>query len=235
MNLRSLQIRLAIAAFASLTTFSRADVAFSDLSATAPYFYGFQGWAVEGALQSPPGGQTIGAQFTSTLSGGITSVVLGLTLYPFGNVPSDANVNVYLEPVPSTPGLVDLNTAILLGTATTTTVFTENDGSELTDVTLIAPGLVSLTANQAYYLILQPTDPNTLAVWNGNNTNAEGNLFLSRDLGASFIPFGNNPNNTLPAFQIEVTSVPEPASLWLAALGVIGAVILRLRKTTRPT
>jgi hypothetical protein len=120
MNLRSLQIRLAIAAFASLTTFSRADVAFSDLSATAPYYYGFTGWSVEGALQSSPDGETVGAQFASTLSGGITSVGLGLSLFPFGNVPSDANVNVYLEPVPSTPGLVDLNTAILLGTITPT-------------------------------------------------------------------------------------------------------------------
>jgi hypothetical protein len=224
-NPRSSQIGLALAAFACVVTLCRADVAFSDLSATAPYYDSGGGFLVEGSLVFF-GSQTVGAQFTSTLSGNISSVLLGLSLSPFGG---DGNVNVYVEPVPSTPGLVNLNTAILLGTATTTTPF-GSDGSQLTSVTLV-PGLISLSANQDYYLILQPTDPNTGTVWNGNNTSATGNVFQSSDGGATF---GPGQNGNLPAFQIEVTSVPEPASLWLTAVGATCTLMLRLRRKTRP-
>jgi len=201
-------------------TFSRADVAFSDLSATAPYYFHPIGYAVVGD------GQTMGAQFTSGLTGGITSVTLGLevlNIFP-GN---DGNVNVYFEPVPSSPGLVDLSTATLLGTATTTTDYFTSDSSQLTSVNLLAPGLITLTANQQYYLIVQPGDSNTFVSWASNNTGATGNVFISPDFGATFAPF---PTNTFPAFQIETAAVPEPSSLFLGALGAIGAGILSLRR-----
>ena len=222
MNLRFRRTSLSIGIFSCVAVLCRADVAFSDLSATSPYYDTNGGYLVEGSTIFL-GSSTIGAQFTSTLSGNISSVLLGLSLSPFGG---DGSVNVYLEPVPSTPGLVNLNTAILLGPATTTTPF--GDGSQLTSVTLI-PGLISLSANQDYCLILQPSDPNTGTLWNLNNTSTTGNVFISGDGGVTFTPTGGND---LPAFQIELASVPEPSSLWVGVAAVIGALILRRRQRT---
>lgn len=228
MNLRFLKTSLFIGIFSCVAVLCRADVAFSDLSATSPYYDLSAAYDVVGTTAGLFGSQTVGAQFTAFASGGINSILLGLTYNPGGT----GTVNVYLESVPPTPGLVNLNTAILLGTATTTTVF-GGGVTQLTNVTLAAPGLISLGANQDYYLILQPSSPTTDAEWNGNNTAANGNVFFSSDLGATF---SGGFFQTLPAFQIDVAAaVPEPSSLWVGVAAVIGALILRLRKkTSRP-
>lgn len=227
MNTRLLRVGLAVAALASLATLSRADVAFSDLSPTVPFYTPGSGYFV---LASPTFSQTLGAQFTSALTGNITAVSLGLSLYLGGG--GDGTVNVYLEPVPSSPGLVDLSTAILLGIATATVAIGSDDGSQLTSVTLV-PGLISLASNESYYLILQPNNPNTGTLWDTNNTGASGNEFVSHNLGVTFTPLFANPNTTLPAFEIDVASVPEPSSLLLVAASLLGAGLFACARSER--
>jgi hypothetical protein len=78
MNPRFLRIHLAIAVLALLATISRADIAFSDLPATAPY-YVLGGYLVVGATANLGNSLTVGAQFTASTSGGIDALLLGLT------------------------------------------------------------------------------------------------------------------------------------------------------------
>lgn len=205
-----LRVGLVVTALVSLATSSRADVAFSDLDSVVPYYDANSYYGIEGALD-PNGSETWAAQFTPQLSGNLSAILLGLTLTGL-----DGHVNVYLKAL-SSPGFLSVSNAILLGTATTTTAFAGGDGSSLTSVTLLAPGSISLTANQGYFLILQPGNPNTAGAWNLNNTGATGTVSSSTNLGASF---SFTFNDTLPAFEIDVTSVPEPSTYAMMALGV---------------
>jgi hypothetical protein len=105
-------------------------------------------------------------------------------------------------------------TSLVSGTVTTSGAFAYTS----TDLTTFVPeSSVLITAGTRYWLVLTPHSDTTLDSWEFNSIGKMGRFALSGD----GVNWGQNPSDSMYAFQINLAPVPEPSSLMLAAAGLV--------------
>lgn len=207
---------LAVVAAAGL---AKADVAFSDLAATSPYYTTTSAYQVFGFNSAP----SYASSFVSSTTGNISTVSVGISLVSFG---FDGHLNLSLGlAAPDSLGF----TSIALGTVNANT--TVQDGSQLGTLSLSTLTSPLLVQGQTYYLIVSAASSNTYDYWwsnsDPNNPNYQSNIYSSQG-GAPFTLIGSGP---APAFEVDTAvAVPEPATWMLPCLSV-GAVLWCRRRT----
>jgi hypothetical protein len=93
---------------------------------------------------------------------------------------------------------------------------------------------VSLTAGTKYYLQLSAGSPTTVAEWFDNSVGASGTLYQCGGSNSTFtlcLGYATIGTATIGAFDIlsASSSVPEPASLALFSMAVVGLGLIRHR------
>lgn len=210
---------MAIGNYAGNTVAANTVAAFSTLGDPAHYD-ATTGAAVRGATATT---FTIYAghanQFTAAYSGLLSSIDLGIT-FPFYAANRQVDVRLALDVNDFLPP----PTALTTGTVTAAGSFETGQNSALTVFTPASE--VSIVAGQKYWLILLPHDTKTDIVWNQNTEGILGR-FAATYYNAN--SWGQNPSDTMRAFRVNVTLVPEPTALTLWLAGSLLLAIPRLR------
>lgn len=215
------QLALQVLAVVCASALARADVAFSDLAATSPYYSTSSAYQVWGFGTHP----SYASSFVSLTTGNISTVSVGISRV-FSSY--DGPLNLSLSVVaPDSTGF----TSILLGTVSANS--TLQDGSQLGILSLSTLTSPLLSQGQTYYLIVSAASTNTWDYWwsnsDPNNPNYQSNIYSSQD-GAPFTLIGPGP---APAFEVNtVAAVPEPTTWMLSCLGV-GAILWCRRRTRK--
>ncbi len=166
--------------------------------------------------------QVIGEQFVASEMATLTDVLLPLSV--FGSSPSTPLLAVYIESeVSGAPGAI-LDT--LTGTI----------GSSLSLVEFTCSTCSTLTAGTKYFLVAQDTVAGSTAVWSFAN-----GLFgpiSSNDIGSATGPWQGGSDDFVAGFQVdgEVNgTVPEPSSIFLLGMGLLGILSVGGSKLRRST
>lgn len=197
---------LALAFVAASIAVAKADVAFSDLAATSPYYPGYPSGSAYQTWGSDFGAGSIsyGSSFVSAATGNISAVTLGISRYSSFN----GTLNLFLGiGAPDLPG----STMVALGSVTAGPV---QDGSQLQTVLLNTNTSALLTAGQTYYLIEQPAAHDTYDFWwidgNPNSPNNQSAIYKSL-AGGAFEYIGTG---AAPAYEVDVVPMAPTPPGW---------------------
>jgi hypothetical protein len=179
-----------------------ADIAYSNLG-SPPSYNCCSGWTV-GGINSPVGLVNDAEQFTSSVSGNVNQIDVGLGWVTGGN-PS-ATIQLWTS-VGDLPG-----TMLGSGTVSNLPVF----GSTSTILATITGNLGAVTAGNQYFVVIL-ADAGAWEAWNWNDTNATG--LLLQDSGNGWNSF---PGQVDGAFDVLTGSgVPEPGTFVMLGSGVV--------------
>lgn len=189
-----------------------ATVLYSNLGPGNSYNPGV-GWTIMG----PAGAESYAqfALFTPTAGGDVAQIDVALRTVA-GN--GSAVVSLWTESG-GLPG-------VLLGSWFVTSTVNFGGCCDVTSATGITG--VTLTGGQSYALLLDTFGSNWLA-WNFNNQGVVGEMGHSKDGGGSW----TTRQDYLGAFAVyagDETAVPEPSTLLLAGVGLIGLFAWRTRR-----
>lgn len=198
---------------ASATVVTDPSVAFNTLDGSSGYVIG-SGVSVQGTGQGTSLGW--GNQFVALNSGYLSSIDLGLT---YLISPDQVDVSLTLDSTANSFG-VNTPAATSLAAGTVSAAGQFGYTSELT--TFTPANQVLITAGTTYWVVVKPHTSSTRDTWNDNDIGATGRFALTTDGGASW---GQNPSDTMFAFRVNLSPVPEPSSLALVVVG-LGAVAL---------
>jgi hypothetical protein len=203
-----------LAVTASATVVSDPSIAFNTLDGSSGYVIG-GGVSVQGTGHGPSLGW--GNQFVALNSGYLSSIDLGLT---YLISPDQADVSLTLDSTANSFGVhTPAATSLASGTVSAAGQFGYT-GSDLT--TFTPANQVLITAGTTYWVVVKPHTSSTFDTWNDNDIGAVGRDALTTDGGADW---GQNPSDSMRAFRVNLSPVPEPASFALVAMG-LGAVWL---------
>ncbi len=191
---------------------ARADVAFNDFG-PGDSFNTNSGCTVSTNSSETHQQITSAMQFTSAASGSLTSIELAMSIISGANsftVTLNTDSGGLPGAILESFTLTDVPT---LGTSFPPEVLTS----------VVQP---TLTAGTNYWINISPSDLNsdTWGAWNFNSIGVTG---LIAQNGISF------GVQTLSAFAVNVSAVPEPSSLALGLLGAAGALGLGARRVRR--
>ena len=197
-------------------------VAYDNIPPSPPFYNPNSGSTIfEVVTNSGVSSGSIAMSFVPTVTGTISSIELGLTVFPG----FDGNVNVYLgqnpTPLPNDPNRVNL-AQVPLGNATTTAPV----GTDTTLTQVVPPNPVTVFSGQTYYMVLTPGipmgQPNIKVLWNENITGAISTYYQSNDNGATFTLGGVFNSDALEVDVLQ--AIPEP-STWVGAALMTGAMV----------
>jgi hypothetical protein len=102
---------------------------------------------------------------------------------------------------------------------------TNNIGTWSLPITLSGDGSASLTAGATYWVSVVPTSQYFTGCWYINDANGQGVLGEGGNIAyTNGSSTWNYSHGTLPAFEVDVTAAPEPASLVALSLGALLAL-----------
>jgi hypothetical protein len=201
-------------------TVNASNVVFSNISATRSF--------ADAVADYGP----LGASFTATSGNTLSDVQL--LLARSGAAVGSVSVNLYSDsssvanpfsPPPTwshAPGSLIANIGTVLDSALSTSF----------SVIDLATS-ISLTPGTSYWITLS-TNNSSAALW-GNSTDVSG-VGVSSEYGSAVIPgFGvimsvNSDQNVVP-YQMQITTIPEPSTLALLSLGLVGFAYSKRRKS----
>jgi PEP-CTERM motif-containing protein len=160
------------------------------------------------------GYQDVGNSFVPTVSGVVSSIEVGITVY----VPLNGPLNLRLASNAS--GNLPAATSLLSGSVANGPI--PQPPWSLATFSPSTP--VSITAGTTYWLVMSPTAENTEAGWYFNSAGINGRTTYRN---APIAPWSVTPNGSLSAFRVNVL-VPEPSSLALGAMA-LGVLVFRYR------
>jgi len=189
-----------------------ADIAYTNLG-DPPSYNCCSGWTVGGS-QSPVGLINDAEQFTSSVSGNVTQIDVGLGWVTGGN-PS-ATIELWTS-VNDLPGML-----LGSGTVNNLPVF----GSTSTTLATVTGNLGAVVAGEQYFVVIR-ADVGAWEAWNINNTGATG--LLLQDSGNGWNSF---PGSDQGAFDVITGGggVPEPGTFLMLGSGVLAAAGVIRRK-----
>jgi len=91
---------------------------------------------------------------------------------------------------------------------------------------------ITLTANESYFLVVEPASPSdtTWGAWNWNNTGVNSHQLFSTDGGNTWMDGGVATTGAFEVLGSPGGSTPEPSSLILLGSGLMGAFGTMRRK-----
>jgi hypothetical protein len=211
---------MAFVMFSKIASPCRATVAFTTLTNSGTYDLA-QGFNVQGTTQD--GYASYAESFSPTIGGNLSSIDLGVSL-PAGE--GDGNFTISLDANNVSGG--PLTTDVLAsGNLVTTNETSGGSDSSLTSFDYTGPAL-SLSSGVTYWIVLTPSDTNTLVTWDFCEEDLTTPLYKSTNGGTSYSLVSQE--DPYFAFEVNVTSVPEPSTCEMFAVGV-GLLCFRYRRS----
>ncbi len=196
---------------------------YSDLTPPPSMYRSQSGFSVSGP---GAGDSVVAAPFTAGASATVSNVVLALGHY--GTKANDPITVALLSDSSGQPGTV-LATLTQQGT-----IPPGNSSGGL--VTFTCGTCTHLAGGTAYWLAAFQTTQNVDQFWYLSFFGGRGSV-LYNYAGSLTGPWTSAPPNTITAFQVNGSSpaptTPEPASVLLAAIGLIGLAVLRRKRLAR--
>jgi hypothetical protein len=199
-----------------------ADILYTNLGPTGSAYNATGGWAICGSGNDPNNCELFSAamQFSAVASGNVTQIDLAVSYVNQNNEKFNASIWTDVNGQPGTQvtgaywdDLISSNPALQCCGL----------------VTLSGLSGVSLEGGQSYFMVLNPMNLTGMAyfVWNSNNQGATGLELYSTNGGFNW---NSNGIQTICAFDILGTPVPEPTTLLLVCTGIGGLILATWRK-----
>ena len=155
-----------------------------------------------------------GAQFTASLGGALTGFKVAINNSDDSTVQKPLTLRLYED-----DGAGKLGALLGSYAGSTTGAWFVTETSALSTVDATGP-VVALSAGWRYWLVAE-VPGQTSGAWN-RSTSADGRRYIQGDA----LEYSNS---YLPAFSVQVTAVPEPASVLALGLGALALIKRRKR------
>jgi PEP-CTERM motif len=212
---RAAYLGLICAALALLASASpvKADTIFTT-GGTPPTFTSSSG------LLTNVGASALAESFVATESATLTDAILPL------QIPDDPPGDVAMVFIESSGAGMPSGT--ILDTLTTTGTITPS-GHNLTFTCAVCS---TLFAGTTYYIVLQQTAGGDALQWDNTNPPVSGSIFLANPSSPSATSTSWTPSSdsSVPAFEVDGTSVAEPSSLLLLGAGLLALAVIGRKK-----
>ena len=202
---------------------ARADVAFTTFAPPMTFVDNIDGGGdyINGSNMSD---LALAVSFVPTVSGNLASIDVGVEGYA---ATLDGNFNLVLYA--NNPSGGPLTTGLMTSTLLTDPNPNSGYGSPSIISSDYSGPLVSLSAGTTYWLALAPADSNTFEYLGLSTLSITASVYDSFDGGETYESRYQGTTTGLPAFQVNVSSVPEPSGLALLTLGV-GILLARRQR-----